>query len=38
VFNWVRGFNNGKETAQVAVHEWYFNTPEEWLNEAIWKL
>jgi hypothetical protein len=35
VFSWVQGFNNGKETVQVAVHESYFNTPEEWLSEAI---
>jgi hypothetical protein len=38
VFSWVRGFNIGKETAQAAVHEWYCNTPEEWLSEVIWKL
>jgi hypothetical protein len=38
VFNWVRGFNSGKETVQVAVHEWYRNTPEKRLCEAKWKL
>ena len=26
VFNWVRSFNNGKETVQAAVREWYRNT------------
>jgi len=38
VFTWVRSFNTGKETAQVAVHEWYCNTFKEWCHEAIWKL
>jgi hypothetical protein len=38
VFNWVQGFNSGKETAQAAVYEWHCNTPEEWLSQVIWKL
>jgi hypothetical protein len=29
VFNWARGFNSGKETAQVAVREWYRSIAEE---------
>jgi hypothetical protein len=38
VFTWVRSFRIGKETAQVAVHEWYCNTFKEWCCEAIRKL
>jgi hypothetical protein len=34
-FNWVQSRNSGKETAQVAVHEWYHNTPKEWFCGAI---
>lgn len=30
--------NIGKETAQVAVHEWYCNTSKEWCHKAIRKL
>jgi hypothetical protein len=36
--NGVRSFNGGMETVQVADHEWYHNTPEEWFCEFIWKL
>jgi len=38
LFSWVQGYSSGKEVVQVAVHEWYCNTPEEWLSEAIWRL
>ena len=38
VFSWVRGFNSGKESAQVAVRWCYCNIPEEWLSEVIRKV
>jgi len=28
VFNWVRSFNSGKETAQASAHECYRSTPK----------
>ena len=31
VFSWLRGFNSGKESAQVDVPARYRNTPVEWL-------
>ena len=38
VLNWVRSFSSGKKTGQVAVREWYRNTPEELFCEGIRKL
>jgi hypothetical protein len=38
VFNWIRGFDPGKEIAQAAVGGWYRDTPIEWSHEAIRKL
>lgn len=38
VFNYVMELNTGKGIAQLAIHEWYRNTPKERFCEAIWKL
>jgi hypothetical protein len=38
VFNWVRSFGSGKETAQAAVREWRRNAPTRWFRESIRKL
>ena len=37
VFNWVRGFNSGKYSAQMAHLEGHRNTAEEWFREAMRK-
>jgi hypothetical protein len=38
VFIWIWSFSSGKETAQVAAHEWHLSTPKEWFCKASWKL
>jgi len=35
VFDWVRGLNSGKDSAQTAHQEERRNASEEWLSEAI---
>jgi hypothetical protein len=37
VLSWVWRFNSGKETAHMAVREWYSVTPKEWFYEAVQK-
>jgi hypothetical protein len=35
MYNWI---TSDKETALLAVHEWYCNTLKQWFCEATWKL